>query len=90
MASTSVKKAGKATATTTESAVKLDGNDSFSYVRIVNDGTTELRVAINASSINGNEIIYVKAGETFEDEIGGSKFYFSVATGTTEFRYLLR
>jgi hypothetical protein len=86
--SSSIRDANRATATTTDQAITPI--ESFTHISIYNEGTTELRVSVNKSSATGGKIIFVPAGQAFEDNILGESLHYSTASGTTSFLYVLR
>lgn len=78
--------AGKKTdADTTDRTITAD----FNHVSVVNNGPSELRLAVDEDSTAGGNIIYVEAGEAFEAALLGSVLHYSIASGSATFRYVL-
>ena len=82
-----VQAAGKKTdADTSDRTITAD----FGHLAIINEGPSELRLAIDANSTTSPAVIYVGASESFEGAIAGAVLHYSVASGSTTFRYVLR
>lgn len=80
-----VQASGKATATTSDQVITVN----FNQIDINNDGSNELRISIDGDSTSSPKIIYIGAGESYEKALRGSSLHYSVALGTTAFRYVL-
>lgn len=84
-----VKQAGKTTADTTDKI--LTPTNGFNHVHVVNDGATELILTVDEVSTGSpSNPIYVGVGEIFSDAIAGNLLHYTVASGTTTLRYVIR
>lgn len=86
--SSSLLDANRATATTVDQSISA--GTSFKYVSIFNEGTVELRISIDGDSTGSSRIIFIDPKQGFEHALLGKELHFSVASGTANFKYLLR
>lgn len=86
----SIVKSGKLDDASVDTDKTID-TGGFTSIAVINDGPGELRVAIDEdSTIDENNIIYVRDSEIFADNIIGKKIHYSVSNHGTVFRYVLR
>ena len=62
----------------------------FSYVSVVNEGSTELTIAIDESAAAPTKPIFIPAGTAYSDYIFGTTLHYVGAATTTNFRYSIR
>lgn len=78
---------GSATANTSDQII----SGGFNHISITNDGTTQIVFTVDEPSTGTPaRPVYINGSETFSEDISGSVLHYSVASGTSTFRYVLR
>jgi spore germination protein GerM len=83
--------AGKATANQTDQQLTIDTTfGGFRKVTFNCTGcTTDTMFSIGQPVSTSNKIIYVPAGQVYDENLAGGSIYYSCATGTNTFYYVL-
>jgi hypothetical protein len=67
----------------------LIGTTGFGYISIINEGTSDLFIAIDEDTTTSDKLIEVKAGEGFSEAINGNDLHYTIISGSCVFRYVL-
>lgn len=86
-----LKAANKTTANQTDQVIDLTLKNTY-FNHIILDCTncsTETQFSIGSPVSTATDIIYLSSGKIFDEYVHGSKLYYSCATGTNTFNYVL-